>query len=213
VRRIVGIVLAPHYSRMSVGEYAQRALAAAQAADPSVTVTVVESWHLAPAYLALLTGAVAAALATLPAPVRDRARVLFTAHSLPTRILAAGDPYPDQLRETATAVAQRAGLDNWGIAWQSAGRTADPWIGPDVLDVLDELAAAGEAGVVVCAAGFVADHLEILYDLDIEARNRAAALGLPFARTASPNDAPELAEAMAGAVLDRLTVAVSVSVP
>src|SRR6201994_2426246 len=109
------------------------------------------------------------------------------AHSLPQRILASGDPYRDELCATATAVARAAGLERWSIAWQSAGRTADAWIGPDILDVLPEIAAAGAGGVVVCAAGFVADHLEVLYDLDIEAAAAARELGLAFARTVSPN--------------------------
>ncbi|MGA2011321.1 MAG: ferrochelatase [Solirubrobacteraceae bacterium] len=200
VRRVVGIVLAPHYSGMSVGEYTERAVAAAG----DLPLTVVRDWHLAAPYLTLLAREVRTAVDRLPAAARADAHVLFTAHSLPVRILADGDPYPDQLRETAAAVAQRAGLTRWGIAWQSAGRTADPWIGPDVLDMLDELSAADAAAVVVCPAGFVSDHLEILYDLDVEARDRAQALGLPFARTASPNDAPELAEAMAAAVLATL---------
>lgn len=167
-------------------------------------LTVVPSWHLEPGYVAVLAGAAESALATLPAGARTGAHVLFTAHSLPERILADGDPYPDQLRETAAAVAERSGLARWSIAWQSAGRTADPWIGPDVLDVLPGLAEQGATGVVVCAAGFVADHLEVLYDLDIEARARAKELGLPFARAASPNDHPLLVSALADVVLARV---------
>ena len=109
---------------------------------------------------------------------RGATRVLFTAHSLPERIIAAGDPYPAQLQATAEAVAAAVGLDNWGLAWQSAGRTPEPWIGPDILQVIDELAADGATqGVLVSAVGFVADHLEVLYDLDIEAAGRAARAG------------------------------------
>lgn len=204
VDRIVGVVLAPHYSRMSVGEYEERVRGAAAAAPESPAVSVVHDWHLAEDYLALMTREVGAALERIPAELREQTQVLFTAHSLPVRILEFGDPYPDQLRETATAVAQRAGLRRWDIAWQSAGRTPDPWIGPDVLDKMQALAAEGRHGVVVCACGFTADHLEVLYDLDIEASARAAELGLAFARTASANDAPELARAVAGAVLAEL---------
>jgi ferrochelatase len=208
-RRIVGVVLAPHYSRMSVGEYAERALAAAQAASDALPLTVVRDWHLAPDYLQLLADALRDALQQIPVGRRSDTRVLFTAHSLPARILEQGDPYPEQLRETAAAVAELAGLQHWGIAWQSAGRTPDPWIGPDVLEVLGELAADGATAVVVCAAGFVADHLEVLYDLDIEAKERAEQLGLAFARTASANDAPQLARAVAGAVIDQLAAPTS----
>ncbi len=203
VERIVGIVLAPHYSRLSVGEYASRAVAAAAAATGRPVVRVVRDWYFAHDYLTFLAGAVSDALASLPAERRDRAHVLFTAHSLPVRILGEGDPYPSQLRETAASVASLAGLERWGIAWQSAGRTPEPWLGPDVLEVLGELRSQTDA-VVVCPCGFVADHLEILYDLDVEARGRAAELGLAFARTASPNAAPELARALAGALLREL---------
>ncbi|MDE3130732.1 MAG: ferrochelatase [Acidobacteriota bacterium] len=203
VNRIVGLVLAPHYSRLSIGEYAERARAAAAAATQPATLTMVQDWHLAPGYLALLTRELRDSLASLPADRRERAHVLFTAHSLPVRILEQGDPYPEQLQETAAAVAELAGIERWGVAWQSAGRTAEPWIGPDVLEVLAGLRQQTDA-VVVCPAGFVADHLEILYDLDVEARQRADELGLALVRTASPNDAPELAQALARVVLDRL---------
>jgi protoporphyrin/coproporphyrin ferrochelatase len=207
VSRIIGVVLAPHYSTMSVGEYEQRVVEATRAAsEPPVVVSVVHSWHLADDYIRLLVREVNAALLSLTPEARARAEVLFTAHSLPQRILSQGDPYPDQLRETAAAVAGEAELERWGIAWQSAGRTAEAWIGPDVLESIEQLAAAGTPAVVVCPCGFVADHLEVLYDLDIEARGHARGLGLEFARTASPNDAPELARAVAGAVLEQLKV-------
>ena len=182
---VIGLVLAPHYSALSVGEYAKRAEGAAKAAG--LPITVVDSWHLAPGYLDLLAGFVREEVAALEA---DPVEVVFTAHSLPSRILDMGDPYPDQLAETADAVAERAGLESWSVGWQSAGRTPEPWIGPDLLTVLPGLVRAGMAGVVVCAAGFVSDHLEVLYDLDIEARAEADRLGLAFSRTPSPNAHP-----------------------
>src|SRR5262249_51255647 len=152
--------------------------------------TMVRSWHLEPGYVDLLARAVREAVASLGAggPGDAGVEVVFTAHSLPARILQMGDPYPDQLRETAEAVAARAAVENWSVAWQSAGRTPEPWIGPDLLDVMVERAGDGIKGMAVCPAGFVSDHLEILYDLDIEARGRAADLGIGFARTRSPND-------------------------
>jgi len=194
VERLVGLVLAPHYSRFSVGEYAARAEAAA--AGAGLHVAMVESWHLEEGYLDLLAGFVKDGLAELGAG----AEVVFTAHSLPARILAAGDPYPAQLEETAAAVAERAGVRDWSVGWQSAGRTPEPWIGPDVLDVVRSRAAEGSAGVLVCPAGFVSDHLEVLYDLDVEASALAADLGLPFARTGMPNDHPRLCSTLAGVV-------------
>jgi ferrochelatase len=204
VRRIIGLVLAPHYSMMSVGEYLQRAKAACSAAVP---FSAIESWHLVPGYLSYLTTQVLhvkAHMSETTGLAEKDMHVLFTAHSLPTRILDAGDPYPDQLRETAEAVAHLARLPRWSVAWQSAGRTADPWIGPSILDVLPELAARGVRGVVVCPAGFVSEHLEVLYDLDIEASQLATTLHLAFARTALPNDDSRFLAMLAGQVVAHL---------
>ena len=201
VERIVGIVLAPHFSTMSIAQYAARAVTAA---DGLVPVDVVRSWHLEPGYLDLLTGYLADAIAA--AGGADGCEVLFTAHSLPQRILEAGDPYPDQLAETAAALAERAGIDVWSVAWQSAGRTADPWIGPDVLDVVKARAKVGTRAIVVCSCGFVADHLEVLYDLDIETKALADELGVAFARTASPNADPSFTQALAGIVQEQASL-------
>ncbi|MCB0969769.1 MAG: ferrochelatase, partial [Ilumatobacter sp.] len=132
---------------------------------------------------------------------------------LPERLLSGGDPYPDQLHQSATAVAGAAGLaawGDWGLAWQSAGRTPEPWRGPDVLAVIDQLAATGRCdGVVVCPQGFTADHLEVLYDLDIEARRHAESLGLWFGRTRSVNDDPGVMAALAGLVRGHVPGAVA----
>ena len=199
-RRIVGLVLAPHYSAFSIGQYLDRTRAAAEPHD--IDVAGIESWHLDPAYVAFLVAGVNARLADLP----PRTRVLFTAHSLPERIVALGDPYPAQLAATASAVAEAAGLapDRWGLAWQSAGRTPEPWLGPDILAVIDDLAndADGPDGVLVCACGFVADHLEVLYDLDVEAAARASQRGLAFARTPCVNDDPAVIAALAVLVVE-----------
>lgn len=196
--RIVGLVLAPHYSALSVGEYARRAAAAGAA--HGVPTDTIESWHLLPEYLTFLADAVVAAQATLPDHVQRDAEVLFTAHSLPERAVPPDDPYPDQLRATAEAVATQADLFRWSLAWQSAGRTPDPWLGPDVNDVIRVRAEEGAAGIVVCACGFVADHLEVAYDLDVEARAVAAEVGLPFARAASLNDDDTVMAALAALV-------------
>ena len=199
--RVVGLVLAPHYSALSVGEYLGRAGAAA--ADAGLPFAGIESWATEPAYVEFLADEVRRRLADMPA----NCKVVFTAHSLPRRALVAGDPYPDELRATATAVAAVVGLDpwsQWSIAWQSAGRTTEPWIGPDLLSVIDELAESENAdGLLVCPCGFVSDHLEVLYDLDIEARQRAQAHGLTFDRTASMNDDPAVTDALAARVVAR----------
>lgn len=198
VERIVGLVLAPHYSSYSIGQYLGRARAVAEPAG--VPVGGVDSWATEPAFIDFISADLERRLEAVPAG----SRVLFTAHSLPQRIIDGGDPYPDELRATAVAVADRLGLEegrDWSIAWQSAGRTPEPWIGPDILEVIDSLADEGSVpGVVVSAVGFVADHLEVLYDLDIEAANRAAARGLAFARTACVNDDA----AVMGALADRV---------
>ena len=206
VDQIVGVVLAPHYSAGSVGEYLSRLRARAAEVAPEMAVSAVDDWHLEPAYLAFLGAEVRRGLGVLPAATK----VLFTAHSLPERVVAGGDPYADQVRETAAAVATEMGLSpwsDWAVAWQSAGRTPEPWIGPDVLTVFEDLAGTGRAdGVLVCPCGFVSDHLEVLYDLDIEARARAGELGLAFARTAVVNDDA----AVLGALADRVVALVGI---
>ncbi|MFM8554367.1 MAG: ferrochelatase [Acidimicrobiales bacterium] len=202
-RRAVGLVLAPHYSSYSIGQYMGRLREAA--APHGIEVAGVESWAVEPAYVSFLATDIRAKLATLP----ERTKVLFTAHSLPQRIIDGGDPYPNELRATAEAVAAEAGLtrwSQWSIAWQSAGRTPEPWIGPDILEVIDSFAAQHGTdepidGVLVSACGFVADHLEVLYDLDIEAAHRAQSHGLAFARTACVNDNAAVMAALAGRVV------------
>lgn len=198
ITRVVGLVLAPHYSGFSVGEYQKRLAEAA--AERDMTSAAIDRWHLLPSYVDFLAGALRDTLAPLP----ERTKVLFTAHSLPERVLV-DDPYPDELLASAAAIAEAATpgspLD-WSIAWQSAGRTPEPWRGPDILEVIRSLAAEGDVdGVAVCAQGFVSDHLEVLYDLDIEAQAVADEVGLPFGRTASLNDAPAVMAALADLVV------------
>jgi ferrochelatase len=199
IEQVVGLVLAPHFSGFSVGEYQARLRAAA--ADHGMRTAGIESWHLEPTYLAFLTDAVRDALAGLP----ERTKVLFTAHSLPERVLV-DDPYPEQLRASAAAVAEALGLNrwaDWSVCWQSAGRTPEPWRGPDVLEVIRDLAATGRAhGVLVCPQGFVSDHLEVVYDLDIEATRVASDVGLAFARTRVLNADPVVFSALAARVLE-----------
>lgn len=197
VSHIVGLVLAPHYSARSIGEYQERAREVAT--EAGVGFTAIERWHDEPAYRDFLGAAVRDALAELP----ERTEVLFTAHSLPERSLV-HDPYPDELLESATAVANAVGLeaDDWSQAWQSAGATPEPWRGPDVLDVLRDRAHAGDVeGILVCPQGFVSDHLEVAYDLDIEAAALARSLGLTFARTRVVNDDPAVVAALADRVI------------
>jgi ferrochelatase len=183
LERVVGLVLTPHGSSMGSEEYLGRALAAL---GPTPFVPVAP-WYAEPALVALLAARVQDALRN----VAGRTQVIFTAHSLPERIRETGDTYPEQLSESARMVAEAAALDDWLVAWQSAGRTPEPWIGPDVRDVVRQLAADDVAdAVVVCPIGFVADHLEVLYDLDVDLARVATAAGVAYARTASLNDDP-----------------------
>ncbi|MBI4885140.1 MAG: ferrochelatase [Actinobacteria bacterium] len=201
--RLVGLVAAPHYSGSSVGQYLSRAREAAH--RHGVAFVGIESWATERALVDFTAAQVVAKLATLP----ENSKVLFTGHSLPQRIIDEGDRYPDELRATAAAVAGAAGLrhwNQWALAWQSASRTPEPWLGPDILGVIDELAAAendanATRGVLVCALGFVADHLEVLYDVDVLAAARAKSHGLAFARTACVNDDASVMAALAARVI------------
>lgn len=194
LEKVVGLVLTPHASSMGSQEYLDRA-AVALAGTPFAAVG---AWYAEPAFVALLAARVTAALAT----VQGRRRVIFTAHSLPERIRQSGDTYPEQLVESARLVAEAAGLEEWLVAWQSAGRTPDPWLGPDVRDEVRRLADEGSTdAVVVCPIGFVADHLEVLYDLDVELAAVAAEWGIGFTRTASLNDDPAFVSVLADVII------------
>jgi ferrochelatase len=190
---IVGLVLAPHYSRLSIEEYRERLEAAL---DERAELRFVESWHTHEPYLGLLADRVRG----------TDAHVVFTAHSLPSRILAEGDPYRDQLLETSQLVAERAGIDSWSFAFQSASPTGEPWLGPDILEELDDLKSKGVERVLACPIGFVSDHLEILWDLDVEARERSAELGLDFDRIRSLNDDPAFVRGLAELVRNTVSV-------
>jgi ferrochelatase len=196
VDRVVGLVLTPHRSSMGSGEYLARA---AEAVAP-VPFVPVPHWYGAPGFAGLMADRVTRSLADL-GPEGAGAVVVFTAHSLPERVRAAGDPYPDEVAESAGLIARAAGLSDWRVAWQSAGRTPEPWIGPDILAVIGELAGQQVPAVVVCPVGFVADHLEVLYDIDVEARQVAQSAGIRLARTASLNDDPVFLDVLAGVVL------------
>jgi protoporphyrin/coproporphyrin ferrochelatase len=193
VERVVSLVLAPHYSALSIAGYRERLEAAL---DGRAALRFVESWHDHEPFLAVLA-----------ARVRGTdAHVVFTAHSLPERILAIGDPYRDQLLETSRLVAERAGIERWSFAFQSASETGESWLGPDILEELDALHEQGVREVLVCPVGFVSDHLEILWDLDVAAHERAAELGLKLDRIESLNDDPAFIRALAELVRQALRV-------
>ena len=182
--RLVGLVLAPHYSQLSIGGYHERI---ERALSGRAELVFVESWHDHRPYLDVLAGRVRG----------TAAHVAFTAHSLPERILAEGDPYRDQLLETSRLVAERAGVEQWSFAFQSESPTGEPWLGPDILVELETLHAQGVRQVLAAPVGFVCDHLEILWDLDVAAREKAAELGLDFARIESLNADPAFVRGLA----------------
>jgi ferrochelatase len=190
---IVGLVLAPHYSALSIAGYREqleRALAG------RAELHFVESWHDEPGFVELLADRVRGA----------DAHVVFTAHSLPARILASGDPYRDQLLETSRLVAEAAGLGTWSFSFQSESPTGEPWLRPDILDHLEGLRRQGVERVLVCPVGFVSDHLEIRWDLDVEAQEKAAELGLRLERIEMPNADPAFVRTLARIVKRALSV-------
>lgn len=210
VREAIAIALAPHYSRMSIGGYieriekAQATLAqerdqqpgtAASAPTQPTHFTYVESWHAEPLFWqALEDQAREAQERKFPDDTLDNVFVVFTAHSLPQRILEWNDPYPRELLATAAGVANLLGLprDHWDFAYQSAGRTPEPWLGPDILTKIRELAEHGKKCVLICPVGFISDHLEILYDIDIECQQLASELGIHLERIDMLNARPSL---------------------
>lgn len=203
IERAVALVMAPHYSRMSTGAYFERLDEAIRELGVNITVTRVESWHDHPHLIAALTEKASQALARLTGDGANTwPMVIFTAHSLPTRILDWGDPYDDQLRETATLLARQLNLpaDRWLFCYQSAGRSSEPWLGPQIEEVIVELATAGEKHLLVVPIGFVCDHVEVLYDIDIESRQLAAAHGARLERSESLNVSPAFIAALADLV-------------
>ncbi|HTO26439.1 MAG TPA: ferrochelatase [Gaiellaceae bacterium] len=190
---VVGLVLAPHYSVLSIKGYRDQ-LESALAGR--ATLAFVDSWHDEPGFVDLLAERVRG----------TDAHVVFTAHSLPARILDMGDPYKEQLLETSSLVAERAALGNWSFSFQSESPTGEPWLGPDILDHLAALHADGVRDVLVCPVGFVSDHLEIRWDIDVEAQEKAAELGMQLERIEMPNADPAFVRTLAGIVRRALPV-------
>jgi ferrochelatase len=191
--RIAGLVLAPHYSRLSIAGYRDQL---EQATAGRAKLDFVESWYLEPGFVDLLADRVRS----------TSAHVVFTAHSLPERILDEGDPYERQLMSSATAIAQRAALREWSFSYQSASPTGEPWLGPDILDHLEALHGRGVDDVLLCPIGFVADHLEIRWDLDTEAQSKAGELGMRVSRIEMPNADPAFVATLATIVRRVLAV-------
>ena len=204
VRDVVALVLAPHYSRMSVGGYRRYVDEANATLEQPLQITFIERWHDHPGFRRLIADRIVAARAELPPDLHDQALVLFSAHSLPERILSWNDPYPDELRESAAGIAGLLGLTDWRLCYQSAGMTGEPWLGPDILDYLEELHSEGVRAVISAPFGFVADHLEVLWDIDREAQDKAAELGMELRRIRMPNADDEFVDVLVSLVRDAL---------
>jgi ferrochelatase len=192
-QEIVGLVLAPHYSALSIAGYREQL---ERALEDRAELHFVESWHDEPGFVELLAERVRG----------TDAHVVFTAHSLPARILDSGDPYKDQLLETSRLVADASGVSNWSFSFQSESPTGEPWLGPDILDHLESLRGQGVGRVLVCPVGFVSDHLEIRWDLDVEAQEKAVELGMQLERIEMPNADPTFVRTLAGIVRRALSV-------
>ncbi len=189
---IVGLVLAPHYSRLSIAGYRTQL---EEALAGRAELRFIESWHDFEPFVDVLAARVRG----------TTAHVVFTAHSLPARILEEGDPYEEQLHETCRLIADRAALADWSFSYQSESPTGEPWLGPDILDHLADLHANGIREVLVCPVGFVSDHLEIRWDIDVEAQERARELGMSLRRIEMANADPEFVHALAALVHEALT--------
>jgi ferrochelatase len=188
VERFAAIALAPQQSSNAAGYRRAVDAALASLGDGAPVAVHVGSWHDEPRFIAALARTVCEAFARFEDPTA--VRVMFTAHSLPARVLAEGDPYPEELAATAFLVAERLGIERYEFAFQSAGRTGEPWLGPDILDEIRRLGAEGVRDLVVRPVGFVADHLEVLYDIDIEAQAVAREAGVELVRARSMNTDP-----------------------
>ncbi|HWQ14356.1 MAG TPA: ferrochelatase [Roseiflexaceae bacterium] len=197
IREVTAVVLAPHYSRYSLEGYRTAITRALEGAERPFALRFVESWHAHPGFRRLIAERIRTTLEQFHSEERGATKVLFSAHSLPEKIVALGDPYPEQLRESAAGIAALLGLEDWRFCYQSAGMTGEPWLGPDILDYLEALHAEGVRGVVSAPFGFVADHLEVQWDIDREAQAKAAELGITLRRISMPNADPEFVEVIA----------------
>ena len=199
IEQVVALVLAPHYSSMSIAKYFAKLDAALAAHDKPFTYKAITSYHDHPLYIKALANRVQDGLADMP----NDTLVIFSAHSLPTRIIDAGDPYDDQLRETARLIADQAGImdEQWTFSYQSAGKSPEPWLGPQIEEYVVELAAQGHTHFLSVPVGFVSDHVEILFDIDLEARDAAESTGARLERVSSLNDDPLYVAALADLIL------------
>lgn len=204
VQRVVALCLAPQNSRTSIGLYRQYLMEAVERVHPGLTVDFIESWHDHPGLIEAFRVRMEAAIQTALGETGGPVPIIFTAHSVPEMTIAQGDPYAQQVRETAALVARAAGLTEYRVAFQSQGMTSEKWIGATVESQIDEIAAAGGRNVLLIPVGFVCDHVEILYDIDVLFREYGRARGVSVRRSESLNDSPEFVAALASLVTARV---------
>jgi protoporphyrin/coproporphyrin ferrochelatase len=197
---LIGLVLAPHFSRKSIGEYENRITRVSRELNFGLDISMVASWYDHPSFVRLVADNLRSTLADWD-PDDPQTKVFFTAHSIPASIVAEGDPYASQLTDSARLYARAANISRYDISWQSASHTGEPWLGPDILEALAAFHSSGGKRVVVAPVGFVADHLEVLFDVDVECRELAEELGLELRRIPSPNDDPRFTRALAEIVM------------
>lgn len=200
IEEAVAIVMAPHFSKMSVCKYFERVDEALEAQNYDLKLHRIKSWHDHPEYINGVAERVNEVLPKFPESVRDQVMLMFTAHSLPARILEYYGYYPAQLKETCQLLSEKLNHSKWSFAYQSAGKSRVPWLGPDIVDAIQDLQKQGEQYILVCSIGFIADHLEIIFDIDIEAKPEAEKVGVQLERTKTLNDSPYLARTLADIV-------------
>ncbi len=204
VEEAVGIVMTPHYSKMSIGRYWAKIDEAQQIHGSNINFSLVDSWYQQPKFLQALENHVRAGLEKFSPDARNKVKIVFSAHSLPERLIKMGDPYDDQLKDNAKIVAERLGDIDWMFSYQSAAHTGEPWLGPQIEDVVVDLAKEGYKHVLVAPIGFVCDHVEILFDIDIEAKQIADEHGIQLERIESMNSDPLFIGAVADALLEKV---------
>lgn len=206
ITEAVSLVLAPHFSTFSIKSYNGRAQEEAEKLG-GLKIVSVESWYKEPKFINYWATKVRNIFNQMTETEKDQAMLIVSAHSLPEKIVQLGDPYPQQIQETAELIAQQADVKNYTVGWQSAGKTPEPWLGPDVQDLtIDLFEKAGYKAFVYAPVGFVADHLEVLYDNDIECRAVTDKVGASYYRPEMPNSQPEFIDALATVVLNKLSV-------
>ncbi len=205
-QNVLALCMTPHASAMSTGAYLKKLREAVTASPTPLSVNFIESWHDQPFLVEALASRVRQAVLLFPDEIRPKVHYLFTAHSLPASIVAQGDPYPEQLQATARLVAAALGLspEQWSFGYQSAGAAPGAWLGPSIEDILPGMASQGMQNILVTPVGFMADHVEVLYDLDIEAQEIAAQEGIHLVRSQSLNASPDFIEGLAKFILERM---------